>query len=230
MTEDLVRAFADLPVCAAKRDLLVRYAQRLLQRNAAVNLTAARDAEAVALHVRDSLRIARFVREPLVDVGSGGGFPGIPLAIVTGASGTLIEAVGKKAAFLREVVAEMQLPLVVVQARAEDAGRRPDLRESFGSATARAVGTVSTVLELTIPLLAVGGVAILQRGEFSAGERAATSDAALMLQAELTDEVVDAEMAGRRVLVFRKVGRTGGRFPRRAGVPAKRPLCAEPAL
>ncbi|MDQ2858561.1 MAG: 16S rRNA (guanine(527)-N(7))-methyltransferase RsmG [Candidatus Eremiobacteraeota bacterium] len=230
MTEDVVRAFADLPVCAAKRELLARYAHLLLQRNAAVNLTAARDAEGVALHVRDSLRIARFVREPLVDVGSGGGFPGIPLAIVTGASGTLIEAVGKKAAFLREVVADMQLPLAVVQARAEDAGRRPDLRESFGSATARAVGTVSTVLELTIPLLAVGGVAVLQRGEVSAGERAAASDAALMLQAELMDEAVDTEMPGRRVLVFRKVGPTGGRFPRRAGVPAKRPLCAEPAL
>lgn len=227
MNGDLVRAFADMPVCAAKRDVLARYAQLLLQRNAAVNLTAARDAEAVALHVRDSLRIARFVREPFVDVGSGGGFPAIPLAIATGAHATLIEAVGKKAAFLRQLATELQLPVAVVQARAEDAGRRPDLRGAFGSATARAVGSTSTVLELTVPLLAIGGIAVLQRGQLDARERAAATDAALMLQAELIDEAIDENSGGRRVLVFRKVGPTAQRFPRRAGVPAKRPLCAE---
>jgi len=226
-------ATTDRPARAA----LERYVVRLLERNAATNLTAARDAASVMEHVRDALGLAPYVRGPHVDIGSGGGFPAIPLAIATGYPMTLVESVAKKAGFLREIVAELGLRVAVVCARAEEAGRDPGHRECYGSGTARAVGGVTTVLELVVPLLAVGGVALLQRGSLGSHERAATSDAALVLGALWTAEyaVVDGavserapvETAGRRLLVVTKTTPTGPRFPRRAGIPAKRPLCID---
>jgi 16S rRNA (guanine527-N7)-methyltransferase len=213
----------------ALRAKVERCADALLERNASVNLTAARSREAVFEHVRDSLSIAPYVVEPFVDIGSGGGFPAIPLAIATGYRGVLIEAVAKKARFLEEVARELDLPLEVRILRAEDAGRDPSLRETFASATARAVASLPAVLELTLPLLQVGGVAVLQRGRLDDRERTAAVDAALVLGAEIEREVLVGAGADERRIVFaRKVVPTGPRFPRRAGIPAKRPLCYEP--
>jgi 16S rRNA (guanine527-N7)-methyltransferase len=201
---------------------LERYVALLLERNAKVNLTAARDPDAVGAHVRDALTLLPYVRGPLIDVGSGGGFPAIPLAIASGVSITLVESVGKKARFLTEALDVLGLAGEVVCARAEDAARRPELRERFASATARAVGSLATVLELTVPFLAVGGRALLQRGRADAGEQAAGDDAALVLGARRVEEV-DLE-GGRRILIFEKDVATSGRFPRRGGIPAKKPL------
>jgi len=110
--------------------------------------------------------------------------------------------------------------------RAEDAARDPALREQFASATARAVGSAPAVLELTLPFLALGGVAVLQRGRFTVAERTATHDAALVLGGALRDEIrPGSDDDERRILLVVKERPTGPRFPRRAGVPAKRPLC-----
>jgi 16S rRNA (guanine527-N7)-methyltransferase len=205
---------------------LARYAELLLRRNAAMNLTGARDRGAVDDHIADALSIARHVRSPLVDVGSGGGLPGIPLALATGARVALVESIAKKARFLREAIAALGIDAEVVEARAELAARDPTLRGRFASATARAVGTVPTVLELTLPFLADGGLAILQRGALDDAERRAAADAALMLGGEFVGE----ESVGplRRVLLFAKRVETAPRFPRRSGVPEKRPLCLAP--
>lgn len=223
----------DRPLAALVSNPMVRarlsdYVRALLERNASVNLTAARSVADALDHVRDSLGIAAWVVSPYVDVGSGGGFPAIPLAIVTGARATLIEAVGKKAAFLRQVIGDLAIDGRIVEARAEDAARDSTLRETFASATARAVGSVPVVLELTVPLLRVGGVAVLQRGRFDEGERRAAADALLVLGAELAAEIPVGEPGDeRRVLLVRKVLPTQHRFPRRAGIPAKRPLCSD---
>jgi 16S rRNA (guanine527-N7)-methyltransferase len=219
-----VRALAELDPAA--RALLDAYAAALLEATAEVNLTGARDAEAIGEHIADALAIAPYVADPLVDVGSGGGLPGIPLAIVTGYAVTLVESTGKKARFLERVVAQFGLRVRVVDARAEVAGHDETLRGRFAAATARAVGSLPTVLELTLPLLAVGGVAVLQRGLVEQRERFAATDAARMLGAELAEEV--PQPGGKRVLLFRKTAETQQRFPRRVGVPAKRPLCYPP--
>ena len=218
-----------LPLDGAQRARLDRYVALLMMRNASINLTAARTAEAVAGHVRDSLSIATHLREPFVDIGSGGGFPAIPLAIATGFGGVLVESVAKKARFLAEVVTELELPLVVRTLRAEDAGRDPEFRGRFASATARAVASLPTVLEFTIPLLEVGGLAVLQRGRLEHRERTAAVDAALVLGSRIDDEMLVSENADdeRRVVLVRKLEPTGSRFPRRPGIPAKRPLCYE---
>lgn len=202
---------------------LAHYGALLLETNRRLNLTGAESPEALLPHLLDSLSVVAYVKAPLVDIGSGGGLPAIPLALANGGPITLIESTGKKAAFLTHAAAELNLEATVISERAETAGRRPELRERFQSATARAVSSASTVLELTAPLLAVGGIAVLQRGKMEDRERNALSDAAPMLGC-----VVEREIAldgDRRIMLVRKTAVTPERFPRRTGVPEKRPLC-----
>jgi 16S rRNA (guanine527-N7)-methyltransferase len=206
------------------RERLDAFAAFLLEANAGLNLTAARDRAAVWEHIEDSLTLAALVRGPLVDIGSGGGFPAIPLAIVTGVPMTLIESLEKKARFLRAAAERFALPIVVEARRAEDAARDPALRERFACATARAVASGPSVLELTLPFLEIGGRALLQRGALDERERRAMADAALVLGARICEEVaLDGER--RRLVIVEKTAATSARFPRRAGIPAKRPLC-----
>jgi len=204
-------------------DRLARYGDAVLEANRQFNLTGAKTAVEFAPHVLDSLTVARLTHVSLVDVGSGGGLPAIPLAIVTGVRVTLIESSVKKARFLAHMLDELDLAGEVVAARAEVAGHDPRLREHFTTGTARAVSTAPTVAELLLPFVAVGGVAVLQRGTMDERERHALSDAALMLGAQVEGETqLDGE---RRIVLVRKTAPTGTRFPRRTGIPEKRPLC-----
>ena len=202
---------------------LARYGELVLEANRRVNITGAKSPEELASHLLDSLTVVPYVREPHVDVGSGAGFPAIPLAIATGAPVTMIEATAKKARFLEETLERLGLPGEVLAERAERAAHLERLRERFASGTARAVGSASTVAELLLPFIAVGGAAIVQRGRLEERERVALEDAALMLGARLESE---HELGGeRRILVVCKESPTASRFPRRIGVPEKRPLC-----
>jgi 16S rRNA (guanine527-N7)-methyltransferase len=204
-------------------DRLARYGELLLDANRRVNLTAARTPDAVAEQIADAFALAPLVHGPLVDVGAGGGLPGIPLAIVCGVPVTLIDATAKKVAFLRDALAVLLLEGEAVAGRAETLARDPRFRGRFVHATARAVGSAPTVLELTLPFVAEGGTALLQRGHMGAGERAAVRQAALVLGGEVTDELHAG--GDRRVLVVAKRAATPACFPRRVGIPRKRPLC-----
>lgn len=202
---------------------LARYGELLLEANRRFNLTGADTPEELAPHLFDSLTAAAFVEDPLVDIGSGGGLPAIPLAIVTGVRVTLIEATSKKAAFLEAVLDKLDLEGTVIPQRAELAGRDPTLRERFASATARGVSSAPAVLELALPFLRQGGRAVLQRGRMDARERDALIDAARMLGGEFAEDVPAG--GERRIILVQKMGPTPARFPRRPGVPEKRPLC-----
>ena len=202
---------------------LAVYAALVLAANRRVNLTGAKGGAAFAVHILDALTLADDVVGPLIDVGSGNGLPGIPLALATGARVALLEPIKKRAAFLAMALAELGIDGEVIAARAEDAARDPAHRERFGTATARAVASAPTVAELTVPFLALRGRALLQRGSLETPERNAVTDAALVLGAELTEErVLDGE---RRILILEKRSPTSPRFPRKNGIPAKRPLC-----
>ncbi len=204
-------------------DRLARYGELVLETNRRFNISGADTVEELAPHILDSLSVAQYVQSPLVDIGSGGGLPAIPLAIVTGASVTLVESTTKKAAFLEAVLAQLGLEGAVVPERAEIAGRHEDLRENFACATARAVSAAPIVLEFTVPFIRIGGIAVLQRGKMDNRERNAVRDAAPMLGAEVAEEIsLDGD---KRVLLIRKMSPTPQRFPRRTGIPEKRPLC-----
>ena len=202
---------------------LAAYGMLLLDANRMVNLTGAKDVTALVPHLLDALTLGHDVSDSLVDVGAGGGLPGIPLALATGVRLVLIEPIAKKGAFLERALGELGLAGTVLVQRAEVVARDERFREQFAFATARAVSNASTVAELTVPLLRIGGRALLQRGTFPEAERRALEDAAPILGAVVLEERL---LAGdRRILVLEKRASTGPRFPRRNGVPEKRPLC-----
>lgn len=163
---------------------------------------------------------------PAIDIGSGGGLPGIPLAIARpSAEVTLLEATAKKARFLEQAAADLGLANVtVLHARAEEAGRDPAHRGHYRLATARAVAPLPILLELALPLLTVGGALAAIKGSRHPEEIAA-SRAALD---ELGGSVVGTFTLGvpgeARLVLVRKERETPDRYPRRTGIPAKRPL------
>jgi 16S rRNA (guanine527-N7)-methyltransferase len=202
---------------------LARYGMLVLEANRRLSLTGAKTTVELAAHLLDSLTVAPEVHEPYVDVGSGAGFPAIVVAIARGVAVTMLEATAKKAAFLERTLGTLGLTGQVIAERAEIAAHEQRLRERFASGTARAVAPAPAAAELLLPFIAPGGVAILQRGTADRGEGAAFEDAVLMLGACVEHE---RELeGGRRVVVVRKTSSTPARFPRRPGVPQKRPLC-----
>lgn len=210
------------PPAALER--LARYGALLLEVNRNVNLTAARTPEAIAEQIADAFPLVPLVHGELVDIGAGGGLPGIVLAIVCAIRVTLIDSTTKKVAFLARALATLNLDGEAVAGRAEVLGRDARFREHFVHATARALGSVPTVVELTLPFLRVGGTALLQRGQISDEERHAATGAALALGGEVTEELPTS--GERRIVIVRKTAPTPSRFPRRVGVAQRRPLCA----
>lgn len=207
----------------ALRARLALYGSLVLEGNRRFNLTGAKSTEEFVAHLLDSLTVVPYVVEPYIDLGSGAGLPVIPVAIATGLPVTMVESTAKKAAFLLATAERLGLRVSVVAERAEIAAHQSDLRERFASGTARAVGAAPTVAELLLPFMRIGGLAILQRGSLPEAERTALADASLMLGGAVEAEI---RLAGeRRVILLRKGSPTPERFPRRAGVPAKRPLC-----
>jgi 16S rRNA (guanine527-N7)-methyltransferase len=222
---DLEERLEAAGVSAGLVDGLCSYGRMVLESNRSFNLTGAKTEDDLAEHIIDSLTLVPYVHGEIVDVGSGAGFPAIPLALATGAPVTLIESTRKKTKFLERVLDTFQLQGAVVTERAEIAGHLETLRDRFQTGTARAVGPGPTVLELVLPFVAPGGAAVLQRGKLDERERAAMSDAALVLGAEVESEI---PLSGdRRIIVVRKRKATPNRFPRRPGMPAQRPLCLD---
>jgi 16S rRNA (guanine527-N7)-methyltransferase len=202
---------------------LGEYGGLVLETNRHFNLTGAKSAAELGDHILDSLTIIPYLVAPYVDVGSGAGMPAIPVAIATGMPVTMIEATTKKARFLESALELLELRGNVVAQRAEIAGHEAGLREVFSCGTCRALGSAPTVAELLLPLLLPGGIAILQRGAIFSDERRALEDASLMLGGRVASE---EPLAGdRRLILIEKTGSTPLRFPRRPGIPAKRPLC-----
>jgi len=211
------------------------YASELIAWNRRVNLTRIVKPDEIAVrHFLDSLAI-RVVLPPnspafsLIDVGSGAGFPGVPLKIACPEIQlTLLEATSKKVAFLQHLIEVLKLTGVTILAvRAEDAGRQPDLRERYDVAVARAVAALPVLAEYTLPLVKVGGTFIAQKGSDSASEIEAATPALTVLGGQL-DRVLPVTIprldAPRHLLVINKVKPTPHKYPRRPGMPAKRPI------
>jgi 16S rRNA (guanine527-N7)-methyltransferase len=210
----------------------------LREGNTRVNLTRITDpAEIETRHFLDSLTAAVPLMDRLragdplrlVDVGSGGGIPGLPLKIAfPRLQVTLVESVGKKAAFLREVVEQLRLQDVeVVAERAETAARNPTHRDTYDWATARALGKLPVVIELCAPFLAPGGLLVAQRGGDLDAEQEAALPAfkALKLWTRLPMPIhLDGIGLRRGLIVGEKYAATPEAYPRRAGMARKRPL------
>lgn len=183
----------------------------------------------LASDILDSLSVIPLISNvsgSLVDVGSGAGLPGIPVALATGLATVLLDAKGKAARFLADAIAATGAPARVEVARAEDAARGP-LRESFSLAVARAVAPLSTLCELALPLVAPGGLFLAMKAAKAQAEAAAASEAARMLGGGAIRVVALAVPflpAERAAVLIDKERPTPAEYPRRAGVPERRPL------
>ena len=216
---------------------LLAYAH-LLSRYEKANVIGTRDSEEILQrHVLDSLSCLLFAplyeASRVADIGSGGGLPGIPLAVMLpGTEVTLLEATGKKAAFLRYASEELGLPNVrVVKARVEESGREEVHRAAYDVCTVRALARLSVVAEYSLPLLRLGGAVVAMKGRLDAEEREEGERALGQLGGRVREEVrvnysSGVEQGERRLLLLEKTGETPDAYPRRTGVPARNPLGA----
>lgn len=210
------------------------YQQELLEWNSRFNLTAIRDLEGIhCKHFLDSLTCLKIWKshppESLIDVGTGAGFPGIPLKIVLPQLKlTLVESIGKKLDFCRHMVETLNLERVtLLQARAEELGSDPRHREQYDWAVARAVASLPVLAEYLLPLVRIGGGMLAQKGEAGPAEAQAAERAIHILGGHLR-QLIPVELPRvseqRYLIAIDKVAATPPGYPRRVGLPAKRPI------
>ncbi len=236
----LERLLADLPELAASlppgfNEMAERYVHLLLMANRRTNLTRVVDPSEVArLHLLDSLAALPLIDAGgigrVVDIGSGGGLPALPLAMARPELRWLLaESVAKKAAALRGFVAELPLAHVdVVDQRAETIGADPAHREQYDLVTARACAPLPVLVELAMPLLRPGGTLLAWKGPLRSSDEEVRRGALAAGQLgggspRLAPSGV-AALGGHLFVVIRKEGPTPARFPRRPGVAERRPL------
>jgi 16S rRNA (guanine527-N7)-methyltransferase len=213
---------------------LATYERELLEWNAKFNLTALREPASVRTkHFLDSFScsLAWGSRPPrrLIDVGTGAGFPGLPIKILHPAMAlTLIESVGKKAMFCEHLVRLLGLEGVeVIKGRAEDVGCMPAHRERYDWAVARAVAEMRVLAEFLLPFVQVGGTALALKGESAPAESQAAEKAMRMLGGQL-NQIIPVDLPGlpddRYLVLIGKTAATPPKYPRKAGMPMKHPL------
>jgi len=165
----------------------------------------------------------------VIDVGTGAGFPGMPLLILRpDLEMTFLDALNKRILFLQDALARLGLKAMTLHARAEDAARMADHREQYDTAVSRAVASAAVLQELTLPFVKTGGVAIAWKGPGVQDELVAAKRAAFVLGATVR-EVLPAPVPRREdwahcLLVTDKTGKTPKTYPRKAGTPNKKPL------
>ncbi len=217
-------------------DYFATYIHELVEWNERINLTALREPQHIALgHFVDSLapmiidEVFKSKHARAIDIGTGAGFPGLPLKIANpGWAITLLESTGKKVDFLKAAVGAMELNHVeIIYRRSEELGHDKDHREKYDFAFARALSNLSTLIEYGLPFLKVGGLLIAHRGRTAADEASHVNVALEELGGEIK-EICHYEIAGlggsRSLVVIKKTRPTSKHYPRRIGVPAKRPL------
>lgn len=226
-----------LTVSADSLELMVQYAEAIAVTNESLNLTRlVEPAEMAIKNFLDSLTILRSdvlaeLPEELhcLDLGTGAGFPGVPLAIVKpNWQWVLLDSTRKRLNFIAETAEELGLTNVsTLHARAEDAGQEPEHREAYHLVVSRAVAELPVLLELCAPLVAVGGIVAAYKGSEAAEELARSEKAQRELNLGLEKVAcldLPQQMGSHSLLLFKKTGPLAERYPRRAGIVQKRPL------
>ena len=208
------------------------YMNLLLEWNEKINLTTIVEPEDVILkHFIDSLTINKYIEndKTIADVGTGGGFPGIPLKIYRpDLKVILVDSLNKRINFLNEVIAKLDLrDINTVHSRIEDFGKDKKYRENFDYVTARAVANLTTLSEYLIPISKVNGMCICMKGNDIEEEVNNSKNAINLLGGKITkvDEFkLPNSDISRNVIIIDKIKNTPNKYPRKAGIPSKEPL------
>jgi 16S rRNA (guanine527-N7)-methyltransferase len=232
--KQLVQALVGIQLSPMQQQAFAWYAQELRLWNDKINLTAITEPEQIEVkHFLDSLScllVDKF-RPPgsVIDIGTGAGFPGLPLKIIyPGFQLTLVESIGKKTDFCQHIIEGLALDGVeILRGRAEELGHLPGQRGHYDWALARSVASLPTLLEYVVPFLKLEGRAILQKGEAGPSEVQGSGAALRLLGAEietLTPVELPRVPETRHLILVHKCAATPSNYPRRVGVPSRRPL------
>ena len=229
-----VKTLFNVHLTARQVIALATYEKELLEWNQKFNLTAIRDVESIRTkHFLDSYScVQAWKAQPpqrLVDVGTGAGFPGLPLKIIYPAMHiTLVESVGKKVSFCQHIINTLGLEgIEVIHSRAEDIGQNSAHREKYDCAVARAVANLNILSEYLLPLVKIGGIMLAQKGESGPAE-AQSAEKALKILGGKLKQLIPVNLPGvvddRYLVLVDKVAATPPKYPRKAGIPMKTPL------
>ena len=207
------------------------YMNLLIEWNEKINLTAiTKPEDIIEKHFLDSLSIQKYIKEndKIIDVGTGAGFPGIPIAITTKTNITLLDSLNKRVKFLNEVKENLNLDNVeTIHGRAEEVAKMNKYREKFNIATSRAVAPMNVLLEYLLPFVKVGGLCLCMKGPNYKDEMTNINNVANILGGTIENieniKLLDGKIE-RNVIVIKKKKNTPSRYPRKAGTPSKEPL------
>lgn len=232
----LERAFRNIDITLTEKQTqqFLRYYELLTEWNQKMNLTAITEYEDVVLkHFVDSLALCRVcdltLDKKLLDVGTGAGFPGIPLKIIfPQLEITLLDSLNKRVKFLNHVIDELELDAIVaVHGRAEDLARKEEYREQFDLCVSRAVANLASLSEYCIPFVKIGGMFVAYKSGNSEEEIGKSQRAVSLLGGYLKKveefTLADSDIS-RCFVMVEKVKETKGKYPRKAGMPGKDPL------
>lgn len=208
------------------------YMLLLIEWNEKINLTAIIDPEEIILkHFIDSLTINKYINEnkTIADIGTGAGFPGIPLKIYrSDLKITLVDSLNKRINFLNEVITKLNLKDInTVHSRVEDFGKNKEYREKYDYVTARAVANLATLSEYLIPICKINGKCICMKGS-EIKEELDSSKTAINILGGKINNVEEFNLPksdiSRNIIIINKIKNTPNKYPRKAGIPAKEPL------
>ena len=209
-----------------------KYMDLLLKWNKKINLTSITDEDDIILkHFIDSLTIEKYVdpKQSVIDIGTGAGFPGIPLKIMNdNVEVTLMDSLNKRINFLNEVIKKLDLKnITTIHSRAEDLAKDNHYRERYDVAESRAVANLSTLSEYMLPFVKVGGKCICMKGSNIDEERKIAEKAINMLGGKIVN-IENFKLANtdneRNIIIIEKIRKTDSKYPRKAGIPSKEPL------
>jgi len=226
--------YLNISLSVYQQEQFAVYEQLLLEWNEKFNLTAVRDAEGIRIkHFFDSLTCTKALGDlngkSLADIGTGAGFPGIPLKIIYPEMNLLLaDATGKKVNFCQHVIQTLGLKKSsALQARAEEMGLSREHREKYDAVTARAVARLPILCEYLLPLVKIGGAMLAQKGETAAEELAQSKNAIRILGGK-NQSIISVSLPlfeDRRYLVLiQKASATPNNYPRRTGLPSQKPI------
>lgn len=232
-SEELENAAKQIEIELTKKQIekFYNYMNLLLEWNEKINLTAIIEPREVILkHFVDSLTIAKYIKEneKLIDVGTGAGFPGIPLSIVKENTDiVLLDSLNKRINFLEEIKQNLKLKnITTIHGRAEEFGKNKNEREKYDIATSRAVASLNILLEYLLPLVKVGGRAICMKG--SNIEEIENAKNALEILGGKIEKIEEITLPNsdikRNIIIVKKVKNTPSKYPRKPGTPSKEPI------